>query len=524
VNLSRTTDRRRAVALAVLGCLSIGSAVGLAGGLVSCTPVDEPAAARPLSAAEAQRLASMRLVNYRDARAGIEADFGTGDQTVRLTGWVDWTRSLAYLNVGGPGAGADRGLLQAVPGVLATRPAGGATPTTATDDTRATNGAVDAPPVTPPADGWKIRPFSVAREKPAPLEAFLALLFTVANDRPDAAEVIERSESRWLGTEKLAGTTVDVLLGPAVPPRETTATASPSPAPRIGAMTSAPAPTPTNSAEPTPEPSALAQMGGGVRYFVDASSRLHRFEALLGTDVPVEVDVNRTDNPEFAAISAFGGRPVKPRAVTAAEATILSRVAQRNLDRGGGAVDLTVPTKPAADLRGGGWIDWTVRVAYLSVRDVGRPDDAALMRADLEGVAVRPTTSTKLRPPLPAPANGDDWTYERWAERADASGGLDLDLLIAEALALASEGRDDADSLGRRASWLRTDTLGGRPVTVYEVFKPQERGARRGQARLRYWLDASGGLRRIELRTRAGVFAQLDIAPGEVPDLPGPRG
>ena len=281
-------------------------------------------------------------------------------------------------------------------------------------------------------------------------------------------------------------------------------------------------PTPkASAASPTPEPSALAQMGGGVRYWIDASSRMHRFEALLGTDLPVEVDFNRTDNPEFVAVDAFGGRPVKARAVTAEEAGVLSRVAQRNLNRGGGVLDLTVPTVPAANLRGAGWIDWKKGVAYLSVRDIDKAADVALMRADREGVAVLPTKPrANARPPLPAPT-GDRWKYQRWVDRADTSGGLDLDLLVAEALTLASEDRDDPAALRQRASWLRADTIGERPVSVYEIAKPQETGAvRRGQARMRYWIDKSGGLRRIELRTRTGAFAQLDITPGEVPELP----
>jgi hypothetical protein len=57
-------------------------------------------------------------------------------------------------------------------------------------------------------------------------------------------------------------------------------------------------------------------------------------------------------------------------------------------------------------------------------------------------------------------------------------------------------------------------------VTVYEILKPAERGIQRGHARFRYWVDEEGGLRRVELRTRAGSFAQLDIAPGDVPTLP----
>ena len=408
MNLSRPADRRRAVALAVLACLSLGSAVGLAGGLVSCTPADEPAEARPLSAAEAQRLASMRLVNYRDKRAGIEARYGKGDATVRMTGWVDWTRSLVYLNVGGPGAGAERGLLQAVPGILATRPA---TPRRRSGGDPAVDTAVDAPPVTPPADGWRIRAFNVAGPKPAPLESFLALLFTVATDRTDAADVLEHSESRWLGTDKLAGTEVDVLLGPAVPPREVVPAGTA--APRVDA----PSPTPTALAKqsaaptgsPTPAPSALAQMGGGVRYWIDASSRMHRFEALLrqrragrGRPQPDrQPGVRRRGRVRRpAGRGARGHRRGSGRAGP-------RRAAQPQPGRR--HLDLTVPTMPAANLRGAGWIDWKKGTAYVSVRDLDNPADVALMRADREGVAVLPTG--------PAPTPG------RRCPRRPATGG-----------------------------------------------------------------------------------------------------
>ncbi len=295
--------------------------------------------------------------------------------------------------------------------------------------------------------------------------------------------MLEHSESRWLGTDKLAGTEVDVLLGPAVPPREVAPAGTASP------RVDAPSPTPTALAKqsaaptgsPTPAPSALAQMGGGVRYWIDASSRMHRFEALLGDDVPVEVDLNRTDNPEFVAVDAFGGLPVEARAVTAEEAAVLARVAQRNLTRGGGTLDLTVPTMPAANLRGAGWIDWKEGTAYLSVRDLDNPADVALMRADREGVAVLPIRPrANARPPLPAPT-GDRWKYQRWVDRADTSGGLDLDLLVAEALTLASGDRDDPAALRQRASWLRADKIGDRAVSVYEIAKPQETG--RGPSR-----------------------------------------
>ncbi|MGV9980711.1 hypothetical protein ACWDUH_23830, partial [Micromonospora wenchangensis] len=56
---------------------------------------------------------------------------------------------------------------------------------------------------------------------------------------------------------------------------------------------------------------------------------------------------------------------------------------------------------------------------------------------------------------------------------------------------------------------LRSDRRAGRPVDVFEV-------RRQGQ-RLRYWLDRSGFLHRLELRTTGGLWAQLELTPGPLP-------
>jgi hypothetical protein len=67
---------------------------------------------------------------------------------------------------------------------------------------------------------------------------------------------------------------------------------------------------------------------------------------------------------------------------------------------------------------------------------------------------------------------------------------------------------------GQRSAALRVrgDSLAGETVDVVEV--------RTSRTPLRYWIDRSGLLRRLELRTRPGTWAQLDLAPGTVPRLP----
>ncbi|MEH0974275.1 hypothetical protein V6U77_24395, partial [Micromonospora sp. CPCC 205546] len=70
---------------------------------------------------------------------------------------------------------------------------------------------------------------------------------------------------------------------------------------------------------------------------------------------------------------------------------------------------------------------------------------------------------------------------------------------------------------GRRAALrIRGDTAAGKAVDVVEL--------RTSRGPLRYWIDRSGKLRRLELRTRAGAWAQLDLTPTTVPRLiPAPR-
>ncbi|MEV7327066.1 hypothetical protein [Micromonospora sp. NPDC093244] len=454
--------RRRRTVLLLLGLTAAMSATALVIGLLSWAP-DPPEPARPLTLAEGERLAAMRVTNLRDLRAGVRVTAGTGAERTELVGWVDWSRSLLYLDVGGPGAGIERGLLQRVGPALVVRPDPAAVPTPA------------APPLVPPADRWRQHRLTPGTG----LAPVLDLLLGLCADRPDPSPTV----GRWVARDTVAGGPVDVL-------------AAPLPAATL------PAATPASPAAPD---------DGQPRYWLDGDARLHKLVTRLPGVGPVTVTLNRADRPTLRPVDALGGRPGLPRALTDAERRRLDRLPARLRAQGGGATaTLTAPVGTDTNLRGAGWLSWTTRTAYLAVADLGVPDRRTLLwrdaatqaRADVPATAGGGgTAETPGRPPMPPPAG--PWRFDR-------TGTDDLSVLAGAALAAGTDVRRGP------AQRVREDVADGRTVDVIELGT--------GPGRLRYWIDRDGSLRRLELHTSAGMWAQLDLSPGVMPRLgPAPR-
>jgi hypothetical protein len=220
---------------------------------------------------------------------------------------------------------------------------------------------------------------------------------------------------------------------------------------------------------------------------------------------PVTMIFNRADRPTLRPVDALGGRPGLPRALTDAEQRRLDRLPARLRTHGGATVTLTAPMGTDTNLRGAGWLSWTARTAYLAVADLGLPDRRTLLRRDAAGLARADlpaadagggTAEAPVRPPLPPPAGG--WRVSR-------PGRDDLSVLVDAAIAAGSVGQRGA------AVRVREDVTAGRTVDVIESGP--------ADARLRYWLDRDGSLRRLELQTDAGAWAHLDLQPAVVPRL-----
>ncbi|MGY0006508.1 hypothetical protein [Micromonospora sp. I033] len=403
--------RRRAL-LVALAAVATASAAALVAGLLSWSP-EPPAehtdAARPLTAAEADRLGALRVTNQRDVRAGVRVSMGEGGGRTELVGWVDWARPLVYLDVGGPGAGAERGLVQATASALLVRPDPAATPTPA------------SPPLVPPGDGWRLRDLPAGRGLPAVRDLLLGL----GADRVDPAG----PEARWLRRETVDGVPVDVLR----------------------AHLPAGGPTAPGSG---PGPAAGGASDRPPRLWVDRDARLHRLAGWLPDGTQVTVELVRTDRPTLRPVDALGGRPGLRRALSDAEADRLARLPARL--RAAGGATLTV-TAPAGDLRGSGWLSWAGSTAYLSVVEAGDPGRRTLVRARPGSVArlVVPAGGAAA-PPLPAPAG--------LVRAGGRPPGDDVERLLDAAL---RAGRTAVPATV--AVRIRDDRVAGRTVDVIEV-------------------------------------------------------
>ncbi|MCM0675630.1 hypothetical protein NCC78_13145, partial [Micromonospora phytophila] len=74
---------RRRTTLVVLAVVAALSAAALVAALLSWAP-DQPAPPRALTGEERERLAAMRVTNYRDLRAGVHVTAGAGAARTEL--------------------------------------------------------------------------------------------------------------------------------------------------------------------------------------------------------------------------------------------------------------------------------------------------------------------------------------------------------------------------------------------------------------------------------------------------------
>ncbi|TWP52873.1 hypothetical protein FKR81_07080 [Lentzea tibetensis] len=211
--------------------------------LTACGSEPEP---RSLTTTEAERLALVRFTNYSAGVQKFTAAVPSAGGKLVLDGRVDFVNHLGYAGMRTDGRTDEfsRGLLMWNLGRLAF----------------AMNPSAVA--VDPPPDAeWQVREL---QEKGSELDGALRLLVNLGADRPDNAQLLLQSSARWMRSDKIGDTTVDVLEGPQQAGKKASDTAR-------------------------------------LRYWVDADGKLRRLEARLG------------DQTEFAVFDFTGSGAPLPK-------------------------------------------------------------------------------------------------------------------------------------------------------------------------------------------------------------------
>lgn len=280
-------DGRSLLAAAAL-CALLSAGLAATPGLLATSHPPARPKIRPVTVAEAQRLAAMRLADYQTGHSGVRASIGEGPATVRLIGWVDWRAQHVYLNVIGPPGDPDDGLIQAVPGFVALHHA-------QVEEAYAET-PFSPPPAEPPTNGWQVRP----AQSSSPIDTVITLLFTLRADVADDPGVIQAVGSTFVSTDQIGGMRVDVMDGAAIPP------ARPASGPTAGNSIAMPGTSPGES--------AFAANGGQVRYWIDTRSRLLRAVALIDPHTRVQIDFDPADTRNPHLIEQLGGPTTHARA------------------------------------------------------------------------------------------------------------------------------------------------------------------------------------------------------------------
>lgn len=195
----------------------------------------------------------------------------------------------------------------------------------------------------------------------------------------------------------------------------------------------------------------------------------------------------------LVVLTACGASTPEPRGLSTTEAERLALVRFLNYTAKNAKFTASVPS-PGGKLLLTGRIDFVDHLGYAAMRTDGRADLASggLVQWNLTRLAFHGAPSPEPVDPPPA---------QDWQVRALQQTGSELDGALRLLVNLASDRPDNAQLLQQStARWLRADTVDGVAVDVLEGPKQDGKAATTADARLRYWVDADGKLRRIEAR------------------------
>ena len=190
-------------------------------------------------------------------------------------------------------------------------------------------------------------------------------------------------------------------------------------------------------------------------------------------------------------LSACGA--AEPRALSTSEAERLALVRFTNYTGKNARFTGSIPSSAGA-LRLTGRLDFVGHLGYAAMRTDGRSDvsSAGLLQWNLSGLAFLSNPATA---PVDPPPEGD------WQVRPFAKTGSELDGALRLLVNLAADRPDNAQLLQQSsARWLRTDTVDGASVDVFEGPQQAGKAPSAEGGRVRYWVDADGKLKRLEAR------------------------
>jgi hypothetical protein len=201
----------------------------------------------------------------------------------------------------------------------------------------------------------------------------------------------------------------------------------------------------------------------------------------------------------------------EPHALTNDEAERLALVRYLNYEAGLSAVRATIPTG-AGTLVLTGRVDFVAHVGHAELTTSGRTDPAStgILQWNPGLIAFHAGHGQTADDPLPS----DGWQLRRLRSK-----GAELDVVLLVLLNLSNDRPDNPQLLRQStARWLRADTVSGTPVDVFAG--PADPGR---TARLTYWVDHDGKLRRLTIRLDSQpTAAVLTFSPTSRPVKPLP--
>ena len=491
------TKRTQRIRHGLVWLVCAGLVAGVAWTATSCLHRPE-APTRAPTLAEVHRLAALRSHNLAAGPVDIIVTMPDASGGGGMTGRIDWSQPLLTAATTPAGDSRPNGFVQAVPGLVASHPADPDIELSALPDT-----------------GWTVRRTRTSAGDTAATDIALSALLALGGDSDKDPDTLAGS-STWIKEASIDGAVVDVFRAPLLLDAASDPTSTDAPEDRSSGTSAA-----AGVDHPAVDTSATALPGRtatpeGV-FWVDRDGGLRRVQFDPAGTGLVTADFlwDRSDTESDHPVPILGGAVNEPRELSGAEVTRLAGMRVSNAARTA-EVDIELPVGDDEMVHATGWVDWRMPMVYLAL-DAPGDDNDGLLFAMVGGVATR-AGAVEGHPPAVPDSTG--WSVEPWADRVVDGRPSELDSLLFKLLVLTSPQPDDEATVAEVGSWLRADDIDGDITSVVEFpIAGDTPTDRPGLAPYRYWIDDTGGLRRVELRVDGLGMAHADLADTDAPQV-----